>query len=154
MSKWFNVGLRSRRTKVMLMPDGTDQPRIVPEPVFRGIEFVRQISVPSDCERSMWGGTMRLIGIDLYKDGLLLRWLFTPGRVDASDPAAAAALISKIRDSVLRDDVGTNFLASTYASGRSNGVLRAEVSFMPDVPAKASSLTISMEGHDFTVGLG
>ncbi len=154
MLKWFNVELRSRRTKVNLLPNGTDRPPRVAEPIFRGIDFVRQISPTSDSERSIWGGTVRLIGIDLYQDGLLLRWLFAPGMVDASDAAGGVALISKLRDAVLSDDIGTNFLASTYASGRFNGVQRAEVSFIPAVPANAASLRISMAGHDFTVGLG
>lgn len=150
MLRWLKFGL-PRRTKVNLIPDGTNQPRSIPEPIFRGIDFVRQISAPSDCKGSVWGGTMRLIGIDFYKDGLLLRWLFAPDRGDASDPLPAAALISRLRDAALRDDVGTTFLSSTYASGRSNGIQRAEISFMPAVPADAGSLTISLEGHEFTV---
>ncbi len=152
MWKWLNVGRRSRRTNVTLLPDGTNGSRIPPEPVFRGIDFVRQISVPSDFEHSMWGGKMRLTGIDLYKDGLLVRWLFVPAEVGGSS-SAAAALISKMRDSVLRDDAGNTFLSSTCASSRSNGVQRFEVSFMPALPLDASSLTISLEGRDFRVAL-
>lgn len=152
MLRWLKIGL-PRRAKVDMIPDGTNQRRSIPEPIFRGIDFVRQISAPSDCKRFIWGGTMRLIGIDLYKDGLMIRWLFAPDRADASDPLAAAALILKLREAALRDDVGTTFLSSTYASGRSNGTQRAEISFMPAVPADATSLTISLEGNDLTVDI-
>jgi hypothetical protein len=117
---------------------------------FTGVEFRRQIAAPIDCVRPIRGGKVRLIGLELYGDGLILRWLFVR-EVNGSDPHVGISLLSEIHGCVIEDDIGTSFYPSSYAGGRSDLVERAEVSFVPALPATASILTASLAGQDFVI---
>jgi hypothetical protein len=122
-----------------------------PVSTFKGAQFVRQIPAPNDSVRPVWGGQLRLIGFEIYEDGLVLRWLFVADRSPGAHDREAL-LLSRIRTCTLHDDCGTRYLPSSFAGGaRSDGTQRVEISFMPSLPTGASFVKVMLAGQEFVV---
>lgn len=143
-------GRRYSGTKVRLIPAdvGVAGPGISS---FEGTRFVRQIPAPNDSVRPAWNGQLRLIALELYEDGVVLRWLFvTDQQIGEQD--RGALLLSRIRTCALEDDRGTPYHPSSWAGGaRTDGTQRVEISFMPALPVKASFIKATLAGQEFVV---
>lgn len=110
-------------------------------------EFPNDPSVGADLRRVLpvasddLGGGFRIVSVEFYERGLIVRWLVSPP-VDDWSPYPPVTLT---------DDVGTEY---RYTSGGAFGHLTAErgdAMFVPAPPPAATVLTISH--HDRSVAV-
>jgi hypothetical protein len=118
---------------------------------FEGTQFVRQVPAPHDSIHPAWNGQLRLIGLEVYEDGVVLRWLFNTDK-QIGEQDRGAMLLSRIRTCTLEDNRETPYQPSSWAGGASlDGTQRVEISFMPTLPVSASFVKATLAGQEYVV---
>jgi hypothetical protein len=114
-----------------------------------GAEYPPDPSVGADLRRVLpvasddLGGGFRVVSVEIYELGLIVRWLVSPP-VDDWSPSPPV---------MLADDVGTDY---RHTSGGGFGHLtveRGDAMFVPTPPPAASVLTISHHDRSVAVNL-
>lgn len=100
-------------------------------PTFTGRQLHRVVIGPMD------GPLPRLVSVELYRDGILARWL------DDRIPPLTRAALPRPR---LTDDCGTIYstLSGGATGGQGHQPLRAEAVFVPAVPSNAEALSLDI----------
>jgi hypothetical protein len=86
-------------------------------------------------------GAMTVISIELYDDGVVVRWLSAP-------PPSPSDF-----DLALLDDAGTAYSPAGSGGYGNEHVLRGESTFVPSVPRAAKRLTLQLMGSAVTIDL-
>jgi hypothetical protein len=80
-------------------------------------------------------GAIRIVSVELYEDGLVVRWLAAP----PPDQSGVAIDVA--------DDQGTHYVGAGSGSFGNDSVHRGESCFTPAVPSEATQLQISSRGQ-------
>jgi hypothetical protein len=114
---------------------------------FRGVNLERVVAAP----RSPDAPGLRLLGAELYDDGVVLRWLFIAPASPGGAPASAEYRPPQAYS--LWDDVETAY--DPQGGGWIPGHhLRGDTAFVPAVPDAANRLYVAADRHRFELDLG
>lgn len=117
---------------------------------FLGTHLRRVIVVDEEGQTGEW----RIQAIDLFDDGVIVRWLRRDG-APAEVPTGDEPMTDWPRHPsfALHDDVGTDFVRHR-GHGRGGGpTWRGETTFAPSVPGSARALTILSEDGPLVLDL-
>jgi hypothetical protein len=104
-----------------------------------GAELRRVLPVASDD----LGGGFRIVSIECYELGLIVRWLVSPP-VDDWSPSPPVTVA---------DDVGTEYRHTSGGAFGHTAAVRGDAMFVPAPPPDASVLTISHHDRSVAVNL-
>ena len=114
---------------------------------FQGINLERVVVAP----RAPEAPGLRLLGAELYEDGVVLRWVFVAPESPTGAPASAEHRPPEAYS--LWDDAETPY--DPQGGGWIPGHhLRGDTAFVPAVPAEATRLYVAADRHRFELDLG
>jgi hypothetical protein len=109
-----------------------------------GLNLVRVIPVMSDD----LGEGFRIVSVELYDRGLVVRWLSPSERDIDAPPFLSGSLVQPVDVS---DDQGTTYRPISGGAFGHVGSLRGESLIVPAPPPEAAVLTVSHENATVTV---
>src|SRR4051795_10733904 len=113
---------------------------------FRGVNLRRAVVAPPAPDTP----GLRLLGAELYDDGVVLRWVFVAPSSPTAAPAGAEYRPTEAYS--LWDDVGTGY--APHGGGWIPGHhLRGDTAFVPAVPDTAKRLYVAADKHRFELEL-
>ena len=121
--------------------------------MFKGSDFRALLAPPPDAVRSITTGELRLLSVELYTDGLVVRWLLVPTHEGSAIHSPRPLMDSPETNCTVADDSGTVYQPAEVSSAAWDSTHRTEVAFTPKVPATATELRIGVEGQTFVVAV-
>jgi hypothetical protein len=95
------------------------------------------------------GEHLTVVSVELYEDGVIVRWIDTRGAPVSPPPDWRQPVIG------LSDDIDTTYQYEGSSSGVGDGgPLRGETEFTPSLPPGAAALQVLGEGDAIEVSVG